>query len=254
MELIEQVVLSIVQGITEWLPISSEGVSVYILTNFFNSSPSQAVSYAIFLHIGTMLAVVARFRREFIKILRLEDKKLLKLLLVTTIFTAITAIPLFYLITSFRSGLEVTLFIGLMLIVTGIILRLPKGGYKNFESMGVIDMALLGLFQGFAILPGISRSGTTISFLLLRKINKEDALKVSFLISVPAVLGALTLDFLSNTNNIQVTAGLLIAAITFVVGYTTMDLLLKFAKVVDFSKFCISLGLITIIVSSIQLV
>ena len=253
MDVMEQLILSIVQGIAEWLPISSEGISVYILIKFFNSNPSQALSYAIFLHFGTMLAVIAKFREDFAKILSLKDKKLVKLLLITSIFTAITAIPLFYLITSFKSGLEVTIFIGLMLIVTGIILRLPKSGYRDFESMSIVDMALLGLFQGFAVLPGISRSGTTISFLLLRKINKEDALKISFLISVPAVLGALAIDFLSNSHDIQIEVGLIVVTTTFFVGYLTMDLLLKFARVVDFSKFCISLGLITIILTLFQL-
>ena len=199
-----------------------------------------------------MLAVIVKFREDFARILGLKDTALTKLLFVTTIFTGITAIPLFYLITSFRSGFEITMLIGFMLIVTGLVLRLPKGGYREFKSMSITEMAFLGFFQGFAILPGISRSGTTISFLLLRKINKEDSLKISFLISVPAVLGALILDLLSNSNNVRVELGLITVAITFFVGYLTMDLLLRFAKIVEFSKFCVILGLLTIVLSLIQ--
>lgn len=243
MNYLELFILSLVQGVAEWLPVSSEGLSMFIMLNALHKEPSQALSYAVFFHIGTMLAVLFRFRKEFIEMLN-PNSKLLKIVAVSTIFTAFTAIPLLSLIKGFKSGELVTLLIGAMLILTGVLLRMPKEGYRNLEELKLKDMVMLGLAQGFAILPGISRSGTTISLLLLRRVREEHALKVSFIISVPAVVGAAFLEGLPE--DISLIPAVLTILTTFVVGYATMDLLLRFARKVKFSVFCISLGLLTI--------
>jgi undecaprenyl-diphosphatase len=240
----ELIVLSFIQGIAEWLPISSEGLSVFILLKFFSSAPSEAISYAIYLHLGTMLAAIARFRVEFFRVISLSDRHLLKIIVVTSIFTAITGIPLLNFLKSFQSGFEVTLMIGLLLIVTGIVLRIPTAGFRRVEDVNELDMILLGLFQGFAVLPGISRSGTTISLLLLRRMDKEDALKISFIVSVPAVMGAVAIEVLGNVEFSAI--GAIGVLVTFLTGYLTMDFLLKAAKKLNFSYFCIILGLLTI--------
>jgi len=241
---IEAIVLAVVQGIAEWLPVSSEGLSFLIMLNLFGNDISSALSYAIFLHIGTALAVLVKFREEFIKMF--YGSKILSIVLVSTVSTAIVALPLMKFI-EFQSGGVANIFIGILLIVTGILLRLPKGGYRKIEQINYLDMILLGFAQGFAILPGISRSGTTISFLLLRKIDEEIALKISFIISVPAVLGAVLIRGIPQ--EIDFCTGILIVAITCFFGYFTMEALLKYAQKVDFSKFCISFGLIAIILA-----
>ncbi|RLI83348.1 UDP-diphosphatase [Archaeoglobales archaeon] len=246
--LTELIILSLIQGITEWLPISSEGVSVFVLVKFFNSSPAEAVSYAIYLHFGTMLAVLLKFRSEFYRILSFSDRHLIKIIVVSAAFTAVTGIPMLQFLKGFQSGFEVTLFIGVMLVITGIILGLPKTGFRKLSEVNLFDMILVGFFQGFAILPGISRSGTTISVLLLRKIDKEDALKISFLISVPAVLGAVFLELLSGNVELSAVGGVTIP-LTLLTGYITMDVLLRIAKNLNFSIFCIGLGLLTILVT-----
>ena len=105
----------------------------------------------------------------------------------------------------------------------------------------------LGLFQGLAILPGVSRSGTTITYLLLSGVEQGQALIVSFLISVPAVLGAVTLEALSG-NFVFFQNGLVMLLTSFAMGYLTMDALLKLAKKVNFSIFCVFLGVVTIII------
>ena len=242
-------VLGVVQGVAEWLPVSSEGVSMFIMLNVLRINPGSAFSYAVFLHTGTMLAVLVRFRREFAGMIQAlygnGDATLLKVVVVASIFTAFTALPLLNAVKGFRSGELVNVLIGVMLIMTGLILRLPGKGYRNLEELGLREAALLGLAQGFAILPGISRSGTTISFLLLRKLKEEDALKMSFIISVPAVIGAAILEGLPG--GVSATSAVMVVGLTFAVGYATMDLLLKFARKVNFSAFCISLGALAIV-------
>lgn len=136
-----------------------------------------------------------------------------------------------------------------MLIITGLILRLPSGGKRNLYELRLLEIVLLGLIQGFAIIPGISRSGITVSFLLLRKLNEEHTLKLSFLISVPAVLGAVILG--GSVEGVALISAFIVVSTTFVVGYLTMDLLLRFARKTNFSTFCISLGMISIITTSI---
>lgn len=242
-------VLSLVQGVAEWLPVSSEGVSMFLMLNVLKFNPGSAFSYAVFLHTGTMLAVLVRFRREFAEILQglygRGNAKLLKIVVVASLFTAFTALPLMLVVKGFRSGELVNVLIGVMLILTGLILRLPGKGYRNLEELGLKEAALLGLAQGFAILPGVSRSGTTISFLLLRKLKEEHALKLSFIISVPAVIGATIIEGM--LGGVSVTSAALTVAITFVTGYATMDMLLRFARRVNFSAFCISLGALAIV-------
>ena len=254
MNIIHSILLGLIQGITEWLPISSEGQSMLFMMGFLGISPEDALSLAIFLHLGTTFAVILKFRSRFVDIVRLRssyDSQLFKILLISTIATGITAIPLFFLIKAFTHGDAVMLLIGVMLIITGILLGTPgrrAPGYKQMEDMNVKEMVFLGLAQGLSILPGISRSGTTITFLLLDRMNQKDALEVSFLISVPAVLGAVTLSLLTSPSQLSLPLNdaLLMISTSFIAGYATIDALLRFAERLNFSKFCMILGLLTI--------
>lgn len=248
MDYIEAVILSIVQGVAEWLPVSSEGLSVLVMLNLFGQNVGHAITYAFFLHLGTALAVLIRFRKEFFQML--YGSQLLKVVLISTISTGVVAVPLIALI-ELQSAKVMNLLIGLLLIMTGIILRLPRSSYREIEDLRLSDMIFLGFAQGIAVLPGISRSGTTISFLLLRKLNEKAALTLSFIISVPAVLGAI---FVRGTpSEMDFTIGILILVITCIFGYITMEALLKFAREVDFSKFCITFGAIAIILTLLTL-
>ncbi|MFP3909972.1 MAG: undecaprenyl-diphosphate phosphatase [Archaeoglobaceae archaeon] len=248
MNYVETIILSMVQGIAEWLPVSSEGLSVLVMLNLFGQNISQAITYAFFLHLGTALAVLIRFRREFIHML--QGSQLLKIVIITTASTALIAVPLVSFIEmQVQNGRLMNLFIGFLLILTGVMLRIPGSGYKTTEQMSVTDMVLLGLAQGLAVLPGISRSGTTISFLMLRKMSEEQALKLSFIISVPAVLGAIA--FRGPPSDLNITTGVLILVITCIFGYLTMEALLRFARKVDFSKFCITFGAIAIVLTAL---
>ena len=289
--IIQALILGAVQGIAEWLPISSEGITMFLMINAFGKNPSDAISYAIFLHFGTMLAAILKFRGDFSHILAsfaLKNRRnrrknwrenyILSIILIATLFTGLTAVPLYIAIkygSVAVSGKVFSLLIGALLILTGFILGAPerrerserrrgKSGvgesdgssksseseaYRRAEELSHFESALLGAAQGCAILPGISRSGTTIAFLLLRKIRQEDALKISFIISVPAVLGAVLIDLIGNVQNFNLFTGISMLISSFIFGYATIDALLRFASIVKFSKFCISLGLIAIIIT-----
>jgi len=252
MDIIQSILMGLIQGIVEWLPISSEGQSMIFMIELMNISAQEALSLAIFLHLGTMLAVILRFRTEFIHMLTPKSNPLLlKIIVISTLSTGVTAIPLFFLLKSFNQGNAFMLLIGVMLIFTGLVLKLPsskKTVYKSIENMKTKDMIFLGLAQGFAILPGVSRSGTTMTFLLLNRMNQKHALEISFLISVPAVLGAIVLSLLTSPPLIISSSNAFaMISVSFVAGYVTMDALLRFATRINFSKFCIILGLITLI-------
>jgi undecaprenyl-diphosphatase len=111
--------------------------------------------------------------------------------------------------------------------------------------MTLKDMMVLGLAQGFSVLPGISRSGTTLTLLLLRGIRQEDALTISFIISAPAVLGAIALN--GWPGYVPWETALAMLGSSLIVGYLTMDLLIRFARNVSFSIFCLVLGLLALI-------
>ena len=256
---IQSTLLGVLQGITEWLPISSQGQTVLVMLNFMQIDAGTAISVAIFLHIGTMLAVLIRFRKDFVSMLNRESK-LLRIIVVATGSTAITAVPLLFLLlffieNLFENGAIATVLtgaIGVMLILTGIMLGAQKragNSYRTLDEITTKDMVFAGLAQGFSILPGISRSGTTITILLMSGIKQELALKLSFLMSVPAVLGAIVLFDVRRVSAIATSEAAIMVLSSLMVGYITMSILLRFAKRVNFAIFCISLGGLTLLLS-----
>ncbi len=256
MDLIQSTLLGVLQGITEWLPISSQGQTVLVMLNFMQIEPETALSVAVFLHIGTMLAVLIRFRADFLAMLNRESK-LLKVIVVATISTGITALPLLFFVKNlFQTGEFATVLIGIMLILTGIMLGVQRrsgNSYRTLDEITTKDMVFAGLAQGFSILPGISRSGTTITILLMLGIKQDLALKLSFLMSVPAVLGAVVMFDIWKLSVIAPSDAAIMVLSSLVVGYATMSMLLRFAKRVNFAIFCVSLGGLTLLLSQIMI-
>lgn len=254
MDLLSAALLGILQGITEWLPISSSGQSMLVLMNFLNLEPASALGFAIYLHIGTLLAVIIKFRRELSDVAKSGlENKLLKFLVVSTIFTGIVGVPIYRVVSdNFTSaaGEKATGVIGILLIVTGLVIYFSKNkfGKKGINDSNIWDMIILGAVQGLAILPGISRSGVTIAALLFRNFKQEDALKLSFLISIPAVVGAVTLSSVQGNVAFETSlfAGILLSLVT---GYLAIDILLKISKKIRFDIFCVLFGLLALIFS-----
>ncbi|MFW9787059.1 MAG: undecaprenyl-diphosphate phosphatase [Candidatus Thorarchaeota archaeon] len=253
-----QIIVAIIQGLVEWLPISSEGQVVFFLFNFTPVSQNDILSLVVWLHLGTALAVVARYPRVILDILSLKDKKLFRLLLVATLCTAITGVPLYFFLEGVitpEHGELLNFVVGVLLLVTAIVLYLPtRNGESDLQDTeGEVEnqeAAATGLVQGLAVLPGLSRSGVTISALLMQKIDKETAMKFSFLMSVPAVLAILLLDILTGSTLPANTAPFdlfIIEAVVFITGLVSMEFLVRLAKRVSFWKLCLVLAVIAIL-------
>ena len=256
-------VLGIVQGILEWLPVSSEGINSLILVNFFGSTLAEAITLSVFLHIGTLLAAIFYFRKELVLIFKqlredlvncndflgTEENRLITFLIVATFFTGIVGFPLIlFSLEQFEfSGKTATAVIGLLLIITGVIQKKAEKKETLEKSIGLKDSIIVGVAQGFSALPGLSRSGITTSVLLFRKYNAKDALRLSFLMSIPAVFAAeLGLGLMGG---VSFTADVLVAIFfAFVFGVATIDALMKLAEKIKFSKFCIILGALSLMV------
>ncbi len=241
MNLAQGILLGLLQGVTEWLPISSSGQSMLILITLLQVTPAEAFSISVSLHLGSLFAVLFYFRKMLFGLL--GDRALLRFLVVASAASALLGLPV-YLglrdIFSSASGEAATMFIGLMLIFTGLMLRKALGTHRKEYNLG--DALLTGGAQGVAILPGVSRSGTTITALLLRGVEQETALSLSFIMAIPAILGFFVIDF-ANTGLSTLSAPLLAGVATsFIVSLGTMHYLMSLSKRVDFSGFAIVIG------------
>ena len=185
-EFFQGLLLGVVQGIAEWLPVSSEGINTLILVRFFDEPTGEAIAESIWLHLGTLLAALVYFRKEVAALLchlpryvrefgtpeSTEPGPLLTFLIVATALTGIVGAPILLLELSQESvpAGAVMAVIGAFLIVTGLVQRLAqaRGGSGSRTSPLRRDAVLTGVVQGLAAFPGLSRSGLTVSALLLR--------------------------------------------------------------------------------------
>jgi len=259
--MLEQIILGTIQGITEWLPVSSEGILVLIKTIFFAKQElEETIKQVLFLHLGTLLAAFVYFRKDVLSLIKtlfnykladLETKKIFKFLIIVTLISGSLGFILLKIFVGLESELFLsskilTLIIGFLLIITGILqLKALNKGNKKAIDLNNKDSFLLGLMQGLAVLPGLSRSGLTISALLLRKFNSKDTLRLSFLMSLPIVLGGnIILNLKYFTFSIELIIGLVFS---FIFGLLTIDLLLRIAKKINFGYFVLIFGLLVII-------
>lgn len=264
--------MAIFQGIIEWLPISSEGQLSLLFVNFYGMGELEAITLALLLHIGTMISVVLVFWSDFREMLDL-NAKITKLIVITTLGTAITAVPILLVfkntwktwtkIFPIPTDILFTVIVGILLILTGLTLASqPEQGTRELGSITQGEALVLGMTQGIAALPGISRSGVTITLLLFFGLTQREALRISFIISVPAVLGASALEFLLSGFSIQSDA-LVVGTILFpyvllvftilltvIIGIITMKRLLSLEHL-PYDKFCIGFGSGTILLAVI---
>ena len=243
--------LGAVQGLVEWFPLSSSG-QISLTLQTAGLPPVEALSTALWIHFGSLLAILVRFRADFTAIIRSSasgsgDGRTGRFLVLGTIFTALTGIPVYLLFFEWFSnnpgGQVFTLLVGMLLVITGAVLIIGSrmaGGMRRISNLVWLDGALTGMAQGFAVLPGISRSGFTVAALLGRRLEKADALKLSFLLDVPAILGAMVLTYEGDLVFTLPMAGAVAAA--FVVSYYAMTALIDFARKIDLSRFCLIYG------------
>jgi undecaprenyl-diphosphatase len=233
-----------------------------VMVSFYNMSLTEAVYYAIWLHIGSLFAVALFYRSDIIKLFAnlptyVRDvrhpsgyNRLTTFLIIATFATALIGAPLlvFGLTKLQLTGSYAIAFIGALLIGTGL-LQLharQRVGTRN-RSLSPIDAIIAGILQGVAILPGFSRSGLTVSALLLRRYSAEDALNLSFLMYIPAVIGAeIGLSLIKSGSYFTVYA-LIAIIIAFCFSLLTISTLLKVAERINFGYFCILIGCLALV-------
>lgn len=250
-------VLAVIQGITEFLPISSDGhllVAAAVLSPTGSVQGMDVSDVIIVLHIGTLASIIVFYWRRVWRLLG-EDRRTAWMLILGTLPAVIIGLPL----KKFgeESILEAPLLAGIMLPVTGLILvwaaRRPRGT-KEYQELTVRETLWIGLCQATALLPGLSRSGTTISSGLGLGLKPQAAATFSFLLAIPAVGGAVTLEILEILGGatIQTPASYLIvgALVSFIVGLAALWVLVRMlerGKLQWFALWCVPLGIAVII-------
>lgn len=242
-------VLSLVQGVTEFLPVSSSGHLVILQKLFSITKPP--VLFDIMVHVGTLGAIFFYFRKELLK--TFKQARIWWLIIIGTIPAGLVGLFLNEQIETLFNSLDL---VGFALLLTAILLfstRWVKKPTKQMEKLSLIDAFIIGIFQALAILPGISRSGSTIVAGLWRKADKESAFHFSFYLAIPAILGALVLQIpdLTSLPADYLGQGILGMIIAGVVGYWALRILENLflqARVWTFGVYCATIGLITLLI------
>ena len=243
--------LGLVQGVVEWLPVSSEGIVAAVYSLAFGADLPAAVSFSLWLHFGTALSAVAALRRDIGGLLReaaanpRRPGPMAGFLAVATAASAPLGLALLLGLPEFsqRLGAAAMAAVGGLMLITGLILlRRRQGGRRHRESATWRDGVWTGLAQGLSVLPGLSRSGLTAAVLLGRGFDRREALTLSFLLSVPAGLAAGL--YAAWQGGFYATPPALAAlAIAAVTGFITVKALLKVAERVNFGWFVVIVGL-----------
>lgn len=262
-ELLVAILAGIVQGVVEWLPISSQGNLSLVLT-LVGTDPAVAVQLALFLQLGTTVSAATYYRYEIVTALRAlpgwrpstaydADHAVATYIGVASLFTGIVGIPLYIVAVDLVSNLTGGVFIaviGVLLIGTGVLQRVSDTvSMGGRETPSLTDSILVGSVQGFAILPGISRSGVTASALLFRSYDPPNAFRLSFLLSIPASVGAaaLTVAGAGGLPGINPVPAAVALGVSGIVGYLTIDALMRVVERVPFATVCFGLGGLAII-------
>lgn len=244
--MLDYIILGIVQGLTEFFPVSSS--AHLVIVQHILGMKGEELVISVVLHLGTVISLLLFFFKDILAMLR-SVKSIMLILIVTLITGIIAVVGKDLLETLFAS----TGLVALTLVITGIILILTKGFMlSERKDMNFKDAFILGLFQAIAIIPGISRSGITISTLLFRKINRETAFKFSFLASIPAVLGAVILEAKDITaackfNFANLSAGFIISVLTGLFALAVLKLVLRKARLYYFGYYCIAVAILTML-------
>ncbi len=252
--LFSMIVLAVVQGLTEWLPVSSSG---HLLLFERILGYSGGLNFEVALHFGTLMAVFIYFRKEIIDISRdffsgkwkTPDGKMGVFIIIGTIPAALIG---FFASKYFDSVLSDFILLGMGFLITGILLLIV--GFGNSIKKKELDnkkSLVIGVAQAVAILPSISRSGATIASGILLGLDEKRAMQFSFLLSIPAILGASVLSFGSGALPVYLIIPILVS---FLVGLGTIHLCFKYAlnkrrNFAWFGVYCILLGIAVIVYS-----
>ena len=237
------IILGLVQGVSEWLPISSKTQILFASTLLFSLPLAVAYAFGLFMEIGSVGSALVYFRRDICSLFK--DRRLVVYLLVVSVVTGLVGAPLYYLTdkvlstSPYNIGIPMVL-LGLVLIGIGFYIRYSRTKPRlvvGLEEMRLKNYIVIGIAQGIAALPGVSRSGMTVSTMLLMGVKPEQAFRLSYLAYIPASLGAFFVTLLLSRSQVDTAiqvvepTGILIAiATSALIGIVVISYLLKFAK------------------------
>ena len=262
MSLFQLLVLGIVQGITEWVPVSSKTQVTFVYLKIFQGDPSLVIPILLYVHLGTVIAATIYFRKELAAIfkeiagrpwdLRSHAEGKTGFLFTALLFTGIVGVPLLLAEERYFPSLDAGLLYALMgagLIVTGLLLLSHKvGNTRDVKDAGWKDGVLTGLLQGLSTLPGISRSGTSTTGLIWRGFDSGSSFYLSFLLSIPTViLAEIVLNYGSaGMRGLPMADGVILLLTSLVVGYLTLDGLLRIVRRFNIAWVVLALGLLIV--------
>ncbi|MCQ2977781.1 MAG: undecaprenyl-diphosphate phosphatase [archaeon] len=269
MDIIQAMIIGLVQGLTEFLPVSSSAHLIFAQQFLGVTEPSLA--FDVLLHLGTLVAVVGYFFKDIVRMIiaffkslldivkgrfkseikRDPYKKLAWFTILATIPVGIAGIAFDDLVESLFTGITLPAF---FLLITGCLLfasQRMNTGKINIDEINWKEALILGCGQACALLPGLSRSGTTIATGLLLDLDKEFAAKFSFILSIPAILGATVIQLKDvSITNVELTAWIAGFAIAAISGYLAIKFLLKLIKERSldvFAYYCWIIGIIILV-------
>lgn len=263
MDLLDASILGVIQGLTEFLPVSSSGhleIGKALLGD--HSLPKESMLFTVVLHFATALSTVVVFRRDLLEIFKglfqlernASSRFLLKII--------ISMLPAAFVGYFFESQME-SLFgdnivlVGFMLIVTALLLWLTDKAKNTAKDVTYGNAFIIGVAQAIAILPGISRSGSTIATSVLLGNDKTQAARFSFLMVVPLIFGKIAKDvldgnvFTSQIDFVGLSVGFVAAFITGLIACTWMISIVKRSQLKYFSIYCFIVGVLTIVLTQI---
>ena len=256
------ILLGIIQGLTEFLPVSSSGhleITTFILEHFGSEGlPEENILMTVVLHAATALSTLFIFRDEVAQIFRgllqfkwNEEFQFSLKIIISMVPAAVVGVLCDEQIDALFGGR--ILLVGSMLIVTGLLLFVADKAKNTTQSVSFGQSLIIGIAQAIAILPGISRSGATISTSVILGIDREKAARFSFLMVVPLIFGKIAKDILSgemaseSAALIPLLAGFVAAFITGLIACKWMISLVKKSQLKYFSYYCFTIGILAII-------
>jgi len=261
MDLIDSIILGVVQGLTEFLPVSSSGhleLGKALLGD--DSIPEDSLVFTVVLHFATALSTLIIFRKDIVTLITAllkfewnEDTQFIVKIM-------ISMLPAGFIGLLFESELEALfgnniMLVGLMLIITAVLLFMADRAKKTTKKVGFWDAFIIGISQAVAMLPGISRSGATISTSVLLGNDKSKAARFSFLMVIPLIFGKIAKDLLSGdlsytTENFgSLSAGFIAAFLAGLFACKLMIRLVKNSQLKYFAYYCFVVGALAVILT-----